>query len=251
MDGDTTFTKLFVGGLAWETRRDTVRSHFERFGEIVEAVVIVDKHTGRSKGYGFVTFRDPEAAARALQDPTPVIDGRRANCKLAAFGIPRLSPAMIAWSPSYQGCPPGAMATYYFPQPLYANPYYYYGYDGGYSPDIMYQTHMGYYGGYGYGVSGTQQQQAQPLPYNTAARPAGVHQVQHLQAAGDQTRSSHAPAVQNSQTSQRDYVQKTQHKPRSYAAAVAEKPSGDEIGRTATGSVSGASEGSPDRTPVS
>lgn len=52
---DTTFTKLFVGGLAWETQRETMRMYFEQFGEILEAVVITDKYTGRSKGYGFVS----------------------------------------------------------------------------------------------------------------------------------------------------------------------------------------------------
>lgn len=52
--GDTTYTKVFVGGLAWETQRDTMRRHFEQFGDILEAVVITDKNTGRSKGYGFV-----------------------------------------------------------------------------------------------------------------------------------------------------------------------------------------------------
>ena len=52
---DTTFTKIFVGGLAWETQRDTMRRYFEQFGEILEAVVITDKNTGRSKGYGFVS----------------------------------------------------------------------------------------------------------------------------------------------------------------------------------------------------
>lgn len=52
--GDTTFTKVFVGGLAWETRSDTLRRYFDHFGEILEAVVIADKNTGRSKGYGFV-----------------------------------------------------------------------------------------------------------------------------------------------------------------------------------------------------
>jgi len=52
---DTTATKIFVGGLAWETQRDTVRRYFEQFGEILEAVVITDKNTGRSKGYGFVS----------------------------------------------------------------------------------------------------------------------------------------------------------------------------------------------------
>jgi RNA recognition motif-containing protein len=54
MDGDTTFTKLFVGGLAWQTQRDAMRRYFEQFGDIAEAVVIADKHTGRSRGYGFV-----------------------------------------------------------------------------------------------------------------------------------------------------------------------------------------------------
>ena len=53
--GDTTYTKIFVGGLAWETRRETMRRYFEQFGEILEAVVITDKNTGRSKGYGFVS----------------------------------------------------------------------------------------------------------------------------------------------------------------------------------------------------
>lgn len=53
--GDTTFTKVFVGGLAWETQSDTLRRHFQPFGDILEAVVITDKNTGRSKGYGFVS----------------------------------------------------------------------------------------------------------------------------------------------------------------------------------------------------
>ncbi|GMN34682.1 hypothetical protein TIFTF001_004830 [Ficus carica] len=87
--GDTTYTKVFVGGLAWETQSDTMRRYFEQFGDILEAVVITDKNTGRSKGYGFVTFREPEAARRACADPAPVIDGRRANCNLASLGRPR------------------------------------------------------------------------------------------------------------------------------------------------------------------
>ncbi|KAM7257406.1 hypothetical protein ACFE04_008901 [Oxalis oulophora] len=87
--GDTTYTKVFVGGLAWETQSETMRRYFDQFGDILEAVVITDKNTGRSKGYGFVTFREPEAARRACADPTPIIDGRRANCNLASLGRPR------------------------------------------------------------------------------------------------------------------------------------------------------------------
>ncbi|KAJ6763615.1 BOULE-RELATED [Salix purpurea] len=76
-----------------------MKKYFEQFGEILEAVVISDKATGRSKGYGFVTFREPDAAMRACVDSAPVIDGRRANCNVASFGcseIQALYPK--AWS---------------------------------------------------------------------------------------------------------------------------------------------------------
>ena len=56
---DTTYTKVFVGGLAWETDKDTMKKHFEQFGEILEAVVITGKASGRSKGYGFVCYNIP------------------------------------------------------------------------------------------------------------------------------------------------------------------------------------------------
>ncbi|CAN7052751.1 unnamed protein product [Brassica rapa subsp. trilocularis] len=90
--GDTTFTKVFVGGLAWETPAAEMRRYFDQFGEILEAVIITDKNTGKSKGYGFVTFQEADSATRAVADPNPVIDGRKANCNIASFGRPRPSP---------------------------------------------------------------------------------------------------------------------------------------------------------------
>ncbi|KAK7389715.1 hypothetical protein VNO78_24990 [Psophocarpus tetragonolobus] len=88
--GDTTLTKVFVGGLAWETPKDALKDHFEKYGEILEAVIISDKHTGKSKGYGFVTFKEAEAAKKACEDSaTLVINGRRANCNLAFLGARR------------------------------------------------------------------------------------------------------------------------------------------------------------------
>ncbi|KAK8643113.1 hypothetical protein V6N13_012427 [Hibiscus sabdariffa] len=103
--GDTTLTKVFVGGLAWETPTEEMRRYFEQFGEILEAVIITDKNTAKSKGYGFVTFRDPESARKACVDPNPVIDGRRANCNIASLGRPRPSPpgGRIQGSYPYQG----------------------------------------------------------------------------------------------------------------------------------------------------
>ncbi|XP_057776995.1 probable RNA-binding protein ARP1 [Salvia miltiorrhiza] len=62
-----------------------MKDHFEKYGDILEAI-ISDKLTGRSKGYGFVTFKDADAAKKACEDPTPIINGRRANCNLAGHG---------------------------------------------------------------------------------------------------------------------------------------------------------------------
>ncbi|KAL5992465.1 hypothetical protein ACLOJK_013384 [Asimina triloba] len=85
-------------GLAWETPTEEMRRYFDQFGDILEAVIITDKNTGRSKGYGFVTYRDPESARRACLDPNPVIDGRRANCNIASLGRPRPSPPRVIHS---------------------------------------------------------------------------------------------------------------------------------------------------------
>ena len=48
--------KLFVVGLSWDTTDDVLRQAFASFGEITEAKVITDRDTGRSRGFGFVTF---------------------------------------------------------------------------------------------------------------------------------------------------------------------------------------------------
>jgi RNA recognition motif-containing protein len=53
---DTTYTKLFVGGLPYHTTDQSLRDYFRQFGDIEEAVVITDRQTGKSRGYGFVSF---------------------------------------------------------------------------------------------------------------------------------------------------------------------------------------------------
>ncbi|MQM13997.1 hypothetical protein Taro_046924 [Colocasia esculenta] len=141
--GDTTYTKVFVGGLAWETQSETMRQYFEQFGEILEAVVITDKNTGRSKGYGFVTFRDPESALRACADPSPVIDGRRANCNLASLGRPRLPPtyARVRVGGPYFGGVPAPRGAYVG--------------SSGYHQPIPYSYQQGFaYPSYGYATYG-------------------------------------------------------------------------------------------------
>src|SRR5688500_17582782 len=58
--------KLYVGNLPWSMTGDSLKELFAQFGEIVDAVVISDRMTGRSKGFGFVTFATEEQAKAAI-----------------------------------------------------------------------------------------------------------------------------------------------------------------------------------------
>ncbi|KAL7064657.1 hypothetical protein AAHC03_05536 [Spirometra sp. Aus1] len=92
---DTTLTKIFVGGLPYHTTDVSLRNFFEQFGEIEEAVVITDRQTGKSRGYGFVTMTKKSDALQAIRDPNPCIDGRKANVNLAVLGAkPRIVAGM-------------------------------------------------------------------------------------------------------------------------------------------------------------
>ena len=69
--------KLFVGGLPWSTDDQRLREVFEQFGEVSEAVVIHDRATGRSRGFGFVTFAETESVAQAIEAMNGTeLDGR-------------------------------------------------------------------------------------------------------------------------------------------------------------------------------
>ncbi|PKA60481.1 Heterogeneous nuclear ribonucleoprotein 1 [Apostasia shenzhenica] len=85
-DLDPAHRKLFVHGLGWETTSDALRSVFARYGELDECRVVVDRATGRSKGYGFVLYRHRSSARRALRNPQKLIDNRMTACQLASAG---------------------------------------------------------------------------------------------------------------------------------------------------------------------
>ncbi|KAG0480928.1 hypothetical protein HPP92_011786 [Vanilla planifolia] len=59
-------SKLFVGGLSYGTDDMSLKEAFNCFGNVIEATVITDRDTGRSRGFGFVSFEDPECAKSAL-----------------------------------------------------------------------------------------------------------------------------------------------------------------------------------------
>ena len=69
--------KLFIGSLAWETDSAGLQTAFERFGDIEEATVISDRESGRSRGFGFVTFKDESATQQAISEMNGSdLDGR-------------------------------------------------------------------------------------------------------------------------------------------------------------------------------
>ncbi|XP_042510615.1 UBP1-associated protein 2C-like [Macadamia integrifolia] len=85
-DRDPTQRKLFIRGLGWDTTTEGLRNLFSQYGDLEEAIVILDKVTGKSKGYGFVTFKHIDGALLALKEPSKKIDGRMTVTQLAAAG---------------------------------------------------------------------------------------------------------------------------------------------------------------------
>jgi len=71
-------TKLFVGGLAWATTDDGLKSFFSQAGQVVSATVITDRFSGRSKGFGFVEMTTDEEATEAIKKFNGAeLDGRK------------------------------------------------------------------------------------------------------------------------------------------------------------------------------
>ena len=69
--------KLFVGGLSWDTNDEGLKNAFAQFGDVAEAKVILDRDTGRSRGFGFVTMNDSDAMQNAMKElDGSVLDGR-------------------------------------------------------------------------------------------------------------------------------------------------------------------------------
>ncbi len=76
--------KLFVGSLSWNTDDNGLQEAFAPFGEISEAKVITDRDSGRSRGFGFVTFEDDEAADKAIAALNDTdLDGRTIRVNVA------------------------------------------------------------------------------------------------------------------------------------------------------------------------
>jgi len=73
--------KMFVGGLSWETTQDTLQRYFSQYGDVIDCVVMKNGDTGRSRGFGFVTFSDPTKVELVLKSGPHELDGRTIDPK--------------------------------------------------------------------------------------------------------------------------------------------------------------------------
>ncbi|XP_017227251.1 heterogeneous nuclear ribonucleoprotein 1 [Daucus carota subsp. sativus] len=94
--------KLFIGGISWDTNEDSLKEYFQTFGEVVEAVIMKDRATGRARGFGFVVFADAAVAERVVK-AKHMIDGRTVEAKKAVPRDDQQTPTRI--SGSIQGSP--------------------------------------------------------------------------------------------------------------------------------------------------
>ncbi|KAK9166781.1 hypothetical protein Scep_001972 [Stephania cephalantha] len=85
-DRDVSHRKIFVYGLGWDATSETLVSAFHSYGEIEDCKVVLDRVTGKAKGYGFVLFKSRDGAVSALKQPQKKIGNRMASCQLASIG---------------------------------------------------------------------------------------------------------------------------------------------------------------------
>lgn len=76
--------KVYVGNLSWNTTDETLREAFNGFGQVLDSIVMRDRDTGRSRGFGFVTFENKQEAESAINNLNEQeLDGRRIKINLA------------------------------------------------------------------------------------------------------------------------------------------------------------------------
>lgn len=72
--------KIFIGGLAKDTTLDTFTKYFEKYGEVIDTVIMKDRNTGRPRGFGFITYADPAVVDTVIKEDH-VINGKQVEIK--------------------------------------------------------------------------------------------------------------------------------------------------------------------------
>ena len=95
-------TKLFVGGISWDSTEDSLKDFFAKAGNVVSATIITDRYSGRSKGFGFVEMGSEQEAKDAIEKLNgQSLDGRAITVSEAKPKEPR--PNNFGGGNSYRG----------------------------------------------------------------------------------------------------------------------------------------------------
>ncbi|KZV30586.1 hypothetical protein F511_05736 [Dorcoceras hygrometricum] len=94
-NADPSHRKIFVHGLGWNANTELITSVFGKFGEIEDCKVVMDKNSGKAKGYAFVLYKNRDGARRALMKPQKMIEGRITSCQLASAGPVQAPPPTV------------------------------------------------------------------------------------------------------------------------------------------------------------
>ncbi|CAL9088389.1 unnamed protein product, partial [Musa textilis] len=102
--------RIFVGGLSWDTTERRLEGEFSRFGKVIEAQVMLERDTGRPRGFGFVTFSDPRAVDTSISEMHGhELDGRVISVNKAQ---PKMSTDDTAYGYNGGGYTSGSRAGY-------------------------------------------------------------------------------------------------------------------------------------------
>ncbi|CAF3956228.1 unnamed protein product [Adineta steineri] len=75
--------KMFIGGLSWQTTPENLKNYFTQFGEVLECMIMKDAITKRSRGFGFITFKDANSVDKVLAKDVHTLDEKQIDPKPA------------------------------------------------------------------------------------------------------------------------------------------------------------------------
>ncbi|CAH8578690.1 unnamed protein product [Heterobilharzia americana] len=82
-DNDDDSRKLFVGGLSWETSENDLKEYFSRWGKVTQCIIKLDRFTGNSRGFGFVTLESEDCVSKVLSVPEHWLKNKKIDPKKA------------------------------------------------------------------------------------------------------------------------------------------------------------------------